>query len=209
MESTVAFHLLAFHIFGKQPDGKQTQLHPEFSSENTTTKITMKTNKGFSETTQYLGITLVDLATYLQVSRQFLSQIGGLKRTIPTPVSNKHRDLHSVILRIQAEKPDAQTDGTAPFSPDFLQNRLLDIDKELRSLDKKIKADEEKARQKEQALTTYARMKTEIPDLTEVDLSWIQMQTDKIRFFEPSPQLEQWKWRQKMLKMEREEALNG
>ena len=169
----------------------------------------MKTNKGFSETTQYLGITLTDLGSYLGVSAQFLSQIGGLKRTIPTPVSIKHRDLHSVILRIQAENPVAQTDGTAPFSADFLQNRLLDIDKELRSLDKKIKAEEEKARQKEQALTTYTRMKTEIPDLTEVDLSWIQMQTDKIRFFEPSPQLEQWKWRQKMLKMEREEAMRN
>ncbi|HOY96102.1 MAG TPA: hypothetical protein PK509_10210 [Catalimonadaceae bacterium] len=169
----------------------------------------MKTNKGFAETTQYLGITLTDLGSYLGVSAQFLSQIGGLKRTIPTPVSNKHRELHSVILRIQAENPVAPTDGTAPFSADFLQNRLLDIDKELRSLDKKIKAEEEKARQKEQALITYGRMKTEIPDLTESDLSWIRMQTDKIRFFEPSPQLEQWKWRQKMLKLEREEALRG
>jgi hypothetical protein len=169
----------------------------------------MKTNKGFSETTQFLGITLTDLASYLRVTAQFLSQIGGLKRTIPDAVFYKHRDLHNVILRIQAEKPVAQKDVTASFSTNFLQNRLLDIDKELRSLDKKIKADEEKARQKDQALTTYARMKTEIPDLTEADLSWIQMQTDKIRFFKPSPQLEQWKWRQKMLKMEREEALKG
>jgi hypothetical protein len=46
----------------------------------------MKTNRGFAETTQYLGITLVDLATYLQVSRQFLSQIGGLKRIIPNAI---------------------------------------------------------------------------------------------------------------------------
>ena len=167
----------------------------------------MKTNRGFSDITQFLGISLIDLATYLNISAPFLSQIGHNKREFSTPLFRKFREFHMVILRIQAENPVAQTDGTAQFSPDFLQNRLLDIEKELRSLDKKIKADEEKARQKEQALTTYARMKTEIPDLTEVDLSWIQMQTDKIRSFEPSPQLEQWKWRQKMLKMEREEAL--
>jgi hypothetical protein len=169
----------------------------------------MKTNKGFSEVTRFLGITLKDLASYLRVTPQFLSQIGGLKRTIPTPVFNKYRDLHMVILRIQAENPAQQTDSTSPFSPDFLRNRLLDIDKELRSLAKKIKADEEKARQKEQALTTYARMKTEIPDLTEVDLSWIRMQTDKVRFFKPNPQLEQWKWQQKILKIEREEVLRA
>lgn len=169
----------------------------------------MKTNKGFSEVTRFLGITLKDLASYLRVTPQFLSQIGALKRTIPTPVFNKYRDLHMVILRIQAENPVGQTDGTAPFSRDFLQNRLLDIDMELRSLAKKIKADEEKARQKDQALTTYARMKAETPDLNEVDLTWIRMQTDIIRYFEPSPQLEQWKWRQKILKMEREEVLKS
>ena len=169
----------------------------------------MKTNRGFSDITQFLGISLTDLANYLNISATFLSQIGHDKREFSTTLIRKFRKIHMVILRIQAENPVGQTDGTTLFSPNFLQNRLLDIDKELRSLDKKIKADEEKARQKEQALTTYARMKTEIPDLTEVDLSWIQMQTDKIRFFEPSPQLEQWKWRQKMLKMEREEVLKS
>ena len=52
-------------------------------------------------------------------------------------------------------------------------------------------------------------MKTEIPNLSEADLSWIQKQTDIIPFFEPSPKLEQWKWWQKMLKMEREEVMRG
>jgi len=36
----------------------------------------MKTNKGYSDVTDFLGITLVDLATYLKVSRQFMSQVA-------------------------------------------------------------------------------------------------------------------------------------
>ena len=100
----------------------------------------MKTNRGFSDINQFLGISLTDLASSLNISATFLSQIGHDKREFSTPLFQKFREFHMVILRIQAENPVGQTDGTTLFSPNFLQNRLLDIDKELRSLDIRLGA---------------------------------------------------------------------
>jgi hypothetical protein len=76
-------------------------------------------------------------------------QIEYNKRDFSTPLFRKFRDFHLVILRLQAENPVVRTDGTALFLASFLKNRLLDIDLELRNLSKKIKADEDKARQKD------------------------------------------------------------
>ena len=47
----------------------------------------MKTNRGFSDITQFLGISLTDLATYLNISAPFFSQIGHDKREFSTPPS--------------------------------------------------------------------------------------------------------------------------
>ena len=167
----------------------------------------MKNNKGYSDITDFLGITLADLASYLKVSYQFMGQVARQQRKFTIPTARKLRELHQVILRIQAETPDLGQLEEPKTTKDFLQNRIADINVELSRIEKKLVTERKRAQQQAQALETFRRMPSEIPNLEPADLTWIELATEGAMLSEPDPNLERMVWQKKVLLLEKEAAL--
>ena len=91
----------------------------------------MKTNRGFSDINQFLGISLTDLANYLNISVPFLSQIGHDKREFSTPPSLRRVPAQQ-SLSVQVNK----TGSPDPEFPLWTPQLSLDLRSGLRTFNK-------------------------------------------------------------------------
>ena len=112
----------------------------------------------------------------------------------------------NLMASIKAVKVDQAEENPIGFSPSFVQSRLIKVETRVRILNEQVDKIDKQARARRNALEFYGRMKTEFPDLTPLDLAWIQRETDKISLhLSDNPENEQKLWELKMLQMELKE----
>jgi len=112
----------------------------------------------------------------------------------------------NLMARIKAEKASQPEENATGFSPSFKQSRLERVENRIRILNKQLTQMSNDLKSYRNALEFYDRMKTEFPDLTPLDLAWIQRETDKITpYISEDPSKEQKQWELKMLQMELKE----
>jgi hypothetical protein len=87
-----------------------------------------------------------------------------------------------------------------------VESRREKVETRIRNLQEQLEKSDKMDSTRRNALAFYDRMKTEFPDLTPLDLAWIQKETDKITpHLSSDSTKEQKQWELKMLQMELKE----
>jgi len=157
----------------------------------------------------FLGLTQHQLAGFFNISRSTFTKSAQGTRKFPFHLNQRRLDMINLMARIKAEKANQPYENSTTFSPSFVRSRIDKVENRIRILNEQLTQMSNASQTHRNALEFYDRMKTEFPDLTPLDLAWIQKETDKITPFLPEDSAkEQKQWELKMLQMELKE-LNG
>jgi hypothetical protein len=146
------------------------------------------------------------LAEFFNISRTLFTKSAGGTRKFPFRLNQRRLDMLNLMARIKAEKVVQAEENPIGFSSSFVQSRLVKVGNRIRILNEQVAKMDNQGRARKNALEFYERMKTEFPDLTPIDLAWVQREIDKISIIIPDDSgKEQKLWELKILRMELKE----
>ncbi len=166
----------------------------------------MKKESPAQDLLNFLQLSQTELAEFFNISRELFNKSALGTRKFPFRLNQRRLDMLNLMARIKAEEAVQAEENPIGFSPSFVQSRLVKVENRIRILNEQVDKIEKQIRARRNALEFYDRMKTEFPDLTPLDLAWIQKERDKISLhFSEDPGKEQKLWELKMLRMELKE----
>ncbi len=158
------------------------------------------------ELLDFLGLSQNQLAEFFNISRTLFTRSAMGTRKFPFRLNQRRLDMLNLMARMKAEKAGQPEEEPIPFSSPFVQSRLEKVETRIRILNEQLGKMSHASKTHRNALEFYDRMKTEFPDLTPLDLAWIQRETDKITpYLFEDPSKEQKQWELKMLLIELKE----
>jgi hypothetical protein len=163
----------------------------------------MKKESFVQDLLDFLQIGQKEMAEFFNISRELFNKSALGTRKFPFHLNQRRLDMLNLMARIKAEKANQPEENSTGFSPSFKQSRLEKVENRIRILNEQLTKMSNDSKTHRNALEFYDRMKSEFPDLTPLDLAWIQKETDKItpHLSEDSTK-EQKQWELKMLEME-------
>jgi len=166
----------------------------------------MKKESPAQDLLNFLQLSQTELAEFFNISRELFNKTALGTRKFPFRLNQRRLDMLNLMARIQAEGADQAEENPIGFSPSFVQSRIVKVENRIRILNEQVDKIDKQARARRNALEFYDQMKTEFPDLTPLDLAWIQKERDKISLYLfKNPGNEQKLWELKMLRMELKE----
>jgi hypothetical protein len=166
----------------------------------------MKRESFVQDLLDFLRIGHKEMAEFFNISRQMFNKSALGTRKFPFHLNQRRLDMLNLMARMKAEKANQPEENPTGFSPSFKQSRLDRVENRIRILNEQLTKMSNNSKSYRNALEFYERMKTEFPDLTPLDLAWIQKETDKITPHLSDDQgIEQKLWELKMLQMELKE----
>ncbi len=166
----------------------------------------MKKESVAQDLLNFLQLSQIELAEFFNISRELLNKTALGTRKFPFRLNQRRLDMFNLMARIKAEKVVLAEENPIGFSSSFVQSRLVKVESRIRILNEQVAKMDNQGRVRGNALEFYERMKTEFPDLTPIDLAWIQREIDKISLIIPDdPGKEQKLWELKILQLELKE----
>jgi hypothetical protein len=166
----------------------------------------MKKESSGQDLLNFLQLSQGELAEFFNISRELFNKTALGTRKFPFRLNQRRLDMLNLMARIKAEKGEQSEENPIRFSPSFLQSRLVKVETRIRILSQQLDKMENLTITRRNALEFYDRMKAEFPDLTPLDLAWIQKERDKITpHLSENPAKEQKQWELKMLLLELKE----
>jgi chromosome segregation ATPase len=162
----------------------------------------MKKESFVHDLLDFLQIGQKEMAEFFNISRELFNKSALGTRKFPFHLNQRRLDMLNLMARIKEEKASQPEENPTPFSPSFLESRREKVETRIRILNEQLSKMSSVSKTYRNALEFYDRMKAEFPDLTPLDLAWIQKETDKItpHLSEDSTK-EQKQWELKMLEM--------
>ena len=163
----------------------------------------MKKESPVQDLLNFLQLSQTELAEFFNISRELFNKTALGTRKFPFRLNQRRLDMLNLMASIKAEKDELTEDNSIGFSPSFLQSRLVKVKNRIRILSQQLDKMENLTITRRNALEFYDRMKAEFPDLSPLDLAWIQKERDKISLhLSEDPEKEQKLWELKMLRLE-------
>ncbi len=166
----------------------------------------MKKETIIQDLLDFLGLSQNQLAEFFNISRTLFTRSALGTRKFPFRLNQRRLDMLNLMARMKSEKASQPEENPTPFSPSFLESRREKVETRIRILNEQLGKMSSASKTHRNALEFYDRMKAEFPDLTPLDLAWIQRETDKITpHLSEDPAKEQKQWELKMLLLELKE----
>ncbi|GEM_PF-3997260 len=166
----------------------------------------MKRESFVQDLLDFLRIGQKEMAEFFNISRELFNKSDLGTRKFPFHLNQRRLDMINLMARIKAEQASQPEENATGFSPSFTQSRREKVENRIRILNDQLNQMSNDSKTRRNALEFYDRMKTEFPDLTPLDLAWIQRETDKITpHLSADSSKEQKQWELKMQQMELKE----
>jgi hypothetical protein len=168
----------------------------------------MPRSKPYDEITNFLGISLSGLASFLGITPQYLGLTGRSLRSLSIPMGRKIRELHMIILRVEKILEEEGEIPADQVPEQFLEKRLKDVECDLILLNRKISKHEKKKKILRQASMTYNSLWEELTDKDEIAAVWLRnQQAFVVMDNQPDPDIGKLLWQRKMLLIEQGEVM--
>jgi hypothetical protein len=166
----------------------------------------MKNESFVQDLMDFLVVGQKEMAEFFNISRELFNKSTLGTRKFPFHLNQRRLDMLNLMVRMKAEKASQPEKNPTPFSTSFVEGRREKVETRIRVLKEQLEKSEKMDGTRRNALVFYDRMKTEFPDLSPLDLAWIQKETDKITpHLSEDPAKEQKQWQLKMLLLELKE----